>query len=279
MKKVKTYLLCILLGVLGLLVPLFNIVECSSNPVLTMSGITTGEKNRIYKTVNDINSSIFADSNIDSEFMVSIEDVSKKSDATYTLNISFDNKIYSNLDQPQKQKVMSTMLIEIENSDMSQISRSKMYNFIANNDKATSSLVRQLSEDVTADFASAYASLKPFKGVLGWVLGILTLTIFIMLGLTIVIDIGYITTPFFQNLLSSENSNSKPRFISPEAWHSVQEAEKSIGGSYKEPLSIYGKTKTKQFLGMGLCLLYLASGYLFNVIADVIDFFSGFIGG
>ena len=45
-------------------------------------------------------------------------------------------------------------------------------------DKSTSNLVRQLSNDVDADFAGAYMTFKPFTGVVGWILGLICLSIF-----------------------------------------------------------------------------------------------------
>lgn len=283
MGKFKKSLICTLMGVLGLvLIPLFNVVDCSSNPVLTMSGVTGGEKAKISSVVNEINTLIIEDKDntgITQTNIVTMTDVTEGgSDNGRTINITFNTTIYNELEQLQKQTIMEHILVTVENSNMSQISRSKIYNFISNNDKATSSLVRQLSEDVTADFASAYSSFKPFSGVVGWILGILTLAIFVLLGISISVDMAYIVIPLVQNFLSSSNANVKAKFVSVEAWQAVQEAEKSVGSDFKEPMTIYLKSKTKQFLAIGICLLYLVSGEIYDAIANIIDYFQGLLG-
>lgn len=277
MKKLKALLCTLIMGValIGLL-PFFSSVECASNPVLTISGVTSGEKTKIEKTMNDCNTDIKSSEDSGIGAIDVIKTTSDKDGSNYIVNIEFDMSAYNNLGQASKQEVMRIILVNVEASSMSQMSRSKIYNFISNNDKSTSSLVRQLSNDVTADFASAYSSFKPFSGVIGWILGLITLAIFIMLGLTIVVDIAYIVIPIFQNFLSSESDKAKPKYVSSEAWNSVKGAEE--GTTFKEPLGIYFKLKTKQFLALGICVLYLVSGQIYNVIARIIDSFSGILG-
>ena len=111
------------------------------------------------------------------------------------VNISVNMTRYKKLSQENKQKTLQIAMDEIYNSDVSRTNKNKIYNFVADTDESISSLVRQLSSDVTADFAGAYSSFKPFSGTLGWILGIVALGMFILLGLTIVVDIAYINLP------------------------------------------------------------------------------------
>lgn len=279
LKRLKYIICTLILGVALLgLSPIFCIkVWCASNPLLTMTDIESGEYTRITSTISSINSDI-KDSEKTGVSSTNMLECSTPtySGSKYTFNIEFDTGLYSKLIQGEKQEVMSIILNSISDSSISQINRSKIYNFISNNDKSTSNLVRQLSNDVDADFADAYSSIKPFTGIIGWVLGVITLAIFIILGLTITVDIAYIVLPLFQNFLSSENEKTKPKFVSAEAWNAVKEAE--AGGTFKEPLGIYLKLKTKQFLAIGICILYLVSGKIYTLIASIMDAFQGILG-
>ena len=270
--KKSTSLLCLLLMGVSLLIPLFFSIECASNPVLTISKLQSGEVTRISKVVNQVNADIDS-ADIDMIKFLSWTKDSESDRDSVTYNLEVNMSSYKNLQQEEKKKIMNIALVAIENSGISKINRSKIYNFICNNDKATSSLVRQLSNDVTADFASAYSSVKPFTGAVGCVLGVFTLLIFIILGLTIAVDLAYIVIPFIQNMLSKDNPNVKPKFVSLEAWNAVKKAEE--GNTFREPMGVYCKLKFKQFMAMGICLLYLISGKIYTLIAWFMDMFSG----
>ena len=46
-------------------------------------------------------------------------------------------------------------------------------------------------------------------------------------------------------------------------------------GTRHESLTIYLKLKMKQFIAIGICLLYLVSGQIYDLIASIIDYFRG----
>ena len=100
-----------------------------------------------------------------------------------------------------------------------------------------------------------------------------TLSIFIILGITVTVDLAYIVVPIIQNALSKDNASAKPKFVSLEAWNAVKKAEE--GNTFREPLGIYCKLKVKQFMALGICLLYLISGKIYTLIAWFMDMFSG----
>ena len=171
---------------------------------------------------------------------------------------------------------MQVALDTIYNSNVSKTNRNKIYNALCKQDEPTSALVRQLSEDVNADFAGAYKYFKPFSGPLGVVLGLLTLAIFVILGLTLVIDIAFITLPFVQSCLL--NNDGKAKFVSIEAVNAVKEQESKSGSEYVNPIGIYLKSKTKQYIAIFICILYLMSGKIFSLLARFMDYFSGILG-
>lgn len=285
MKCLKKHIIYTWLGAVALMLLLFSVsVDCASNPTVTLSTLTQTEVSLIEDTCRDINELIYENSRetgitdpTTQMLKASRDSNSPNTNGQMIENVEFNVSTYNRLEQLEKQKTMEIILTGIDNSQLSQISKSKIYNFVSNSDKSTSNLVRQLSSDVRADFASAYSSFRPFTGVLGWILGVFTMLIFIILGLTIVVDISYIVIPFVQNALSNENATAKPRFISTEAWNAVRVAEQSIGSNYREPLGVYFKSKTKQFFAIGICLLYLVSGKIYDLIAMVIDMFQEFL--
>lgn len=260
----------------------FDLFSDTGNPIMTMSSVTNKEVSALQTLCDKTNRDVLEDKDTG---VVDANMLQCKSNGNSEINtnnqiydVCFNAVYYNKLEQLEKQETMSIILSNIDNSSLSQMGKTKVYNFISNSDKTTSNLVRQLSDDVKADYASAYASFKPFTGVIGWILGCLVLLIFVILGITITVDIAYIVIPIFQNFVSSQNEGQKPKYVSAEAWNAVKTAEQSIGNNYKEPLSTYLGTKTKQFLAIGLCLLYLVSGQIYNVIATIIDSFQGIFG-
>lgn len=261
----------------------FDLFDNTGNSIMTMSSVTNKEVSALQRLCEKVNSDVTASADktgVRDAYMLQCRSNGNSNINTNNQmwDVAFNIVYYNKLDQLEKQETMSIILSNIDNSSLSQMGKTKIYNFISNSDTTTSNLVRQLSEDVRADYASAYNSFRPFTGVIGWVLGVLVMGIFIMLGLTIAIDIAYIVIPLFQNFVSSQNNGQKPKYVSSEAWNAVKTAEQSIGNNYKEPLSTYFGTKTKQFLAIGLCLLYLVSGQIYNLLAMIIDSFQGIFG-
>lgn len=260
----------------------FDLFSDTGNPIMTMSSVTNKEVSALQTLCDKTNRDVLEDKDtgvVDANMLQCKSNVNSEINTNNQIyDVCFNAVYYNKLEQLEKQETMSIILSNIDNSSLSQMGKTKVYNFISNSDKTTSNLVRQLSDDVKADYASAYDSFKPFTGVIGWILGCLVLLIFVILGITITVDIAYIVIPIFQNFVSSQNEGQKPKYVSAEAWNAVKTAEQSIGNNYKEPLSTYLGTKTKQFLAIGLCLLYLVSGQIYNVIATIIDSFQGIFG-
>lgn len=266
-----TSLLMVLLMGVSMLISPFFIVKAETNPILTISNVEAKERTELEKACNEINTEVQDWMGISDLQFMKFDTVNGEK----TYNIEINMSSYSNWGQEDKQKVMSICLNTIDKSGCSRIIRSKVYNFIANNDKSTSSLVRQLSDDVTSDFAGAYSYFKPWAGWLGILLGCITLLIFLTLTLGILFDISYIVIPMWQNFLSADKADQKPKFISLEAWNAVKKAEESTTSGFREPLGIYLGSKTRQFLAIGICILYLVSGKIYSLIAWLMDSFSG----
>lgn len=189
--------------------------------------------------------------------------------------VEFDKETYSDLGADDKKLAMQIILEGISESGLPSNLKLRLYNFIEEQDKSTASLVRHLSEDVDADFATAYSWFRPFSGGISTVLGLITLLLFLFLALTMVVDLAYIVLPLFRNTLDSADG-SKPKFVSTEAYKAMQEADKST--DYKSPLTVYFKRKVGQIIVLSICILYLVGGKIYDLVAWIIDAFSGVVG-
>lgn len=264
MKKVRR--VCLLLFLAGVLLFPFLDVCCGANPRITISEPPSADMNKMKDLCAQVNTM----SDVGFDFLTYNSD---SGDVTIEINMAK----YKDLSQKGRQRLMQLTLSAVQNSEVSRTNRNKIYNFIADEDVAVSSLVRQLSDDVRADFAGAYSYFKPFSSGLGIILGILVLAIMTALGLTIVVDLSYITIPWVQLAFEEKKKHQKPWGVSIEAWKAVEEAESKSGSDYVNPLSVYFRSKSKQMVAISLCLLYLVSGQLYNFIADVMDYFRGLL--
>ena len=223
----------------------------------------------IENTVKKINDAMFANEIVDENVISIILKANKSSDS---MDISINNSVYSKLKQVDKQEFIAICLNEIQNSDISSINKTKFYNFIVNSDPSISGLVRQLSEDVKVDMPSAYSWFKPFSGPLGILLGCATVAIFAFLGLTMVIDVSFITIPWIQWFLTRPSKKGgRPLWVSLEAWDSVKIAE----DQHVQGLTVYFKKKSGQIMILSICILYLVSGNIFALVARIVDYFQG----
>lgn len=274
-------LVLLIMGVVIWLSPNLVVSADTSNPVISISNPPNQDANTSGGAIADlcltINNNIHARGIMKSNVAaVADTDFVTYSFSSNVANITINMTEYNKLGNKAKQDLMQVALDTIYNSNVSKTNRNKIYNALCKQDEPTSALVRQLSEDVNADFAGAYKYFKPFSGPLGVVLGLLTLVIFVILGLTLVIDIAFITLPFVQSCLL--NNDGKAKFVSIEAVNAVKEQESKSGSEYVNPMGIYLKSKTKQYIAIFICILYLMSGKIFSLLARFMDYFSGILG-
>ena len=274
-------LVLLIMGVVIWLSPNLVVSADTSNPVISISNPPNQDANTSGGAIADlcltINNNIHARGIMKSNVAaVADTDFVTYSFSSNVANITINMTEYNKLGNKAKQDLMQVALDNIYNSNVSKTNRNKIYNALCKQDEPTSALVRQLSEDVNADFAGAYKYFKPFSGPLGVVLGLLTLAIFVILGLTLVIDIAFITLPFVQSCLL--NNDGKAKFVSIEAVNAVKEQESKSGSEYVNPIGIYLKSKTKQYIAIFICILYLMSGKIFSLLARFMDYFSGILG-
>lgn len=252
------------------------VVQAATSPSITIVNVSAGDASsatsgKIPETCKSVNS-ILVDSQSWQEDFLTVRFDSASKSCTIDVNMIAYNK----LGTEPKQNAMQVALDGIYNSDISRTAKNKIYNELCALDETTAALVRELSSDVRADFWKAYSFLKPFNGTVGWLLGVISLLMFMLLGLTMVWDIAYITLPIFQSVLNDE-AKDKARGVSYEAYHAVKEQHSKAGTEYVSPIVIYMKSKTVQFIAIFICLLYLVSGQLYGLLGDLMDLFNGFL--
>lgn len=258
----------LLLGVAILLSPFKVMADVNAKPTLAIS-CNSADYNLILTSASDINTS--------AGFNFITVSASTQVGNTSSCNVSLDMTTYKNYEQSVKTSIMESALTTISNSSMSTMSRNKLYNFIESQDESTASLVRQLSNDVNADFAEAYMMFKPFSGVVGIILGVFAIAIFVTLTMMVLVDLSYIVIPMIRDFLTPSSANAKPKFVSNEAWYAVKEVD-GANDTQKNVLLIYLKKKTMQFVALSICILYLLSGEIYILIGNLMDMFRGILG-
>lgn len=205
---------------------------------------------------------------------------SKNSDSTVNLKRDFvkfvegsNNRItcdmdwYTGLTVVSQRIVMREWLDTINTSNMSSKDKARLYNFVAEQDKSVSALVRELSDEVNSDFASAMSWFQPFKGPINTILGIIAILIIVFTVLTTLIDLAYLSLPIIRSALEG-NKTDRPKLVSNEAYITVQESEAVREGSY---LGRYFKHRIGMMIMLMLALAYLCSGEIYMFVAGIIE--------
>lgn len=186
--------------------------------------------------------------------------------------LTFSNKLYSELDMEEKREFMRVALSATKETSLGVQQQNKLYNFIYEQDNAVSAAVRYLQSDTSADFVAAKEWFRPFSSPLSTLMGILCLLIFIFMGLSIIFDIGYLVIPMFQGILEHGEDRKRPFGVSREAWQANREVENDE--RHRTVLSIYLGKRIPAIILMSLCLGYVISGYIYDIVIYFIDAFS-----
>ena len=165
-----------------------------------------------------------------------------------------------------------------------------LYEIVQDEAGMAGTLLASIMQNTKPDYATANKIYEPFSGVVGTILGVIAVFIMALLGITMALDIAYITIPAFQMAIDSEGDGSSEggkgsgakgfaRVISNEA-HAAMKSNESEGkdGNYKAAVGTYFKYRWKGLVLLGICLLYLVQGQIYSFVGWFIDLFSGFLG-
>ena len=186
--------------------------------------------------------------------------------------LTFSNKLYSELDMEEKREFMRVALSATKETSLGAQQQNRLYNFIYQQDNAVSAAVKYLQSDTSADFVAAKEWFRPFSSPLSTVMGVLCLLIFIFMGFSIIFDIAYLALPFFQGLLERGEERKRPIGVSREAWAANKEVE--TDERHRGIFSIYLGKRVPAIILMSICLGYVISGYIYDIIIYFIDAFS-----
>lgn len=203
--------------------------------------------------------------------------IANKEILVYTGNdglLSFSNKLYTELDMNERNEFMENALLITKESNLGSQVKNKVYNFIADQDSTASAAVKYLRSDTSADFAKAASWLKPFNGVFGTLMGLLCILIFTILAFSIALDMFFLFIPTFRAVME-KGREERPLLISREAYSVIKEADMGISrGEWVNYMSLYFRRRIPAVIGLSICLGYLISGQIFDLIGWIIDSFS-----
>ena len=165
-------------------------------------------------------------------------------------------------------------------------------NTVAQQTGMASTMLSTILQNTTPDYLTANRIYAPFSGVIGTILGLLSVLIMAFLGVTMGLDIAYITIPAVQMAFGGDENggggqDGKGGFkagglISAEAKAAVKAADGGGGqggsGEYKAAVGIYFKYRWKGLVLLAVCLLYLVQGEIYSLIGWFLDLFGGFLG-
>ena len=192
-----------------------------------------------------------------------------------TLTIDMETYKSDALSNQDRQQLMKETLTLLRNSRLSKQNKTRIDNFITSQDTVASSLITQLSDDTRPDYIRAMRVLGPFFKPLQVILGLAPIVLLIMLTATILLDISYLSLPVFQVVMnSSQEGNSPPKYISPEAYQSIKDAETNNRSS----LGIYFGQRVKHLVIISILITILSLGGIFDFVVMIINLFSNIIG-
>ena len=155
-------------------------------------------------------------------------------------------------------------------------------------DGVGSKLMSTILSDTKPDFVTAKKIYEPFSGIVGTILGLLSILLMSFLGIVMVLDISYIALPPMRMFVGETNGRGKDgggggiksNLVSNDAIYSVKVAEESDGtdGSKKQALGVYLKRRIPMLILLGVCLLYLVQGQIYTLVGWILDLVSGFLG-
>lgn len=187
-------------------------------------------------------------------------------------NLTFSNSKYSQLDSVEKRTFMEKALSATKEANLGAKVKNKVYNFIAEQDSPVANAVKYLQSDVSADFVEAKAWFAPFSGPVSTVLGVLALLIFLFMGASMLFDIAYLVLPGFQMVVERGEPDKRPFGVSNEAWKANKEMADINNKS--NCMTIYLKKRIPVILLIAICLGYLISGKIYELMVYFIDAFN-----
>lgn len=188
--------------------------------------------------------------------------------------VSFSNSLYSELDSLQKREFMEVALGATRATSLGSQQKNKLYNFIAEQDSTTSAAIKYLKSDASADFVSAKSWFHPLSKYISPILGLICLLVFMFMAMSMLFDCAYLVLPMFQGLLERGEPNKRPFGVSREAYITMQDINKDKYEG-RNILSVYFSKRMPVLIICAICLGYLVTGKIYDIMSFIVDAFSG----
>lgn len=186
--------------------------------------------------------------------------------------LSFSSSIYRSLSKDDQRKTMSFALKTVKESQLPSKVKTKVTNFIADQDRTVADSIQALNSDTSSELSAGYSWFIPFASPFSTVLGVFAIIIFVFLTVSIVVDVAYLTVGIFRQFL--ENGEGRPKFVSGEAWETAREVDMSLqSGTYKDYLVVYFRKRMSILIITSFVLAYLISGQIYSVFTALLDVF------
>lgn len=201
----------------------------------------------------------------------------------------FDEDAFNELTSSGQTEIIEDIKVASEksvdsNPDVSEGTVQNWFKELQSLDGVGSKLMTTILSDTKPDFVTAKILYEPFSGIIGTILGLLSVLLMAFLGIVMVLDISYIALPPMRMLVSEgdgkDKKSLKSNLISNDAIYAVKVAEESDGndGSKKQALGVYLKRRIPMLILLGVCLLYLIQGEIYTLVGWILDLVSGFLG-
>ena len=134
---------------------------------------------------------------------------------------------------------------------------------------------------VQGDMFYAFKFMEPFLEVMNKILGVAAVLLILILLASTCLDLAYIGLPIFRENVESKSDGKGSSYhipISHEARTSVQMTEQATDGVYKNTYLIYFRRRALSYILLAICIMYLITGGLGNIIGFVLNLVSGITG-
>ena len=175
-----------------------------------------------------------------------------------------------------KQAILSQVYKCLDDSEVTSRDKNRIYNWIEGIDQVNSTVVKEFSSSTSTDLYGAQKILLPFQSKMGIVLGVIALVIALTLTFSFVWDMAFLSIPFFTVLLTRNGSvdmTNRPFLVSQDAVLAYLESN----ANNKQALTVWFKYRMKSSIIIGLCLTYLISNQIWQLVSFLVDVISRFI--
>lgn len=198
----------------------------------------------------------------------------KQSDDKSLYLVTFNNTDFDLLDKDSKEQILALLKVAVINSTtVSSTAKHVIYSEVRNSTDYDLELIKEeLLETIQPDIYNAYLIFKPFQSTLGVILGVLSVLLVLFLTFTTMVDIIYISFSGARNFadthtLNHGSDNGRPVYVSKEAYKVMVDYD---NGKLKlNPLLSYFKHRVINYLVIAICLLYLLSGEVVDLITMI----------